>query len=462
MAPVCPRVVVAGTSSGVGKTSISLALVHALKKRRLKVQPFKVGPDFLDPTYLSLASGRDCFNLDGWMSGKKYITELFARETATADIAVIEGVMGLFDGVDPKTSKGSSAETAELLSAPILLVVNARGMARSIAAVVKGFSELEKGVSIAGVIANHCGSARHREYLASALSSANLPPLLGAIPKEAFPELPSRHLGLVTAGKSNLNAEILDKLALVLEDNVDIDAIIKLAKEAEPPELGEASSEIIPEGQKVKLGLAYDDAFHFYYADSLKKMEQLGCRLIKFSPLSDETLPKNLDGLYMGGGYPEEYAETLSENRPMLEAVKQFAGSGKPLYAECGGLVYLSQGVETLDGKRYPLASILPTHVKMRKSFKHLGYVEATFTADTILGLKGESLKGHRFHYSELESDPLKNSEWSASYSLKTRRTGETAREGFSRKSVLTSYLHAHLASNVTALKKFIASCGGN
>jgi len=462
MSPICPRIVVAGTSSGVGKTSISLALVQALKKRGLKVQPFKIGPDFLDPTYLSLASGRDCYNLDGWMSGKEYLQELFVRETATADIAVIEGVMGLFDGVDPKTSEGSSAEIARLISAPILLAVNARGMARSIAAIVKGFCELEKEVNIAGVIANHCGSAKHREYLSSALLSADLPPLLGAVPKGAFPELPSRHLGLVTAGKGNLNAKILDKLAFVLEENVDIDKIIRLAKGAKPLQFGDMSSETLPKGRKVKLGIAYDDAFHFYYADSLKKMEQLGCELVRFSPLKAETIPKGLDGIYIGGGYPEEYAQTLSANRPMLEAVKQFANSGRPLYAECGGLVYLSQGIETLDGKYYPLASVLPTGVKMRKKFKHLGYVEVTLTADTIIGVKGDTLKGHRFHYSELDSDPLENREWSSTYSLKTRRTGETVREGFSNQSVLTSYVHAHLASNSEALKKFIISCGGN
>ena len=461
MGGLCPRIVIAGTSSGVGKTSVTLALVAALRKRGLKVQTFKVGPDFLDPTHLALASGRECFNLDGWMAGREYVQNLFARETADADIAVVEGVMGLYDGADSKTSEGSSAEIAGWLSSPIMLVVNARGMARSIAAMVKGYSELEPGVNIACVMANHTGSKKHSDWMTDALDSASLPPLAGAIPKGAFPELPGRHLGLVPANEGGLTNDMLDHLASVLEENSSVDEILRIARNAPPLGFQRVTDEE-PTAKKVRVGLAFDDAFRFYYADTLKKMEMLGCEIVKFSPLSDKGLPEGLDGIYMGGGYPELYAENLSANRPMLEAVKGFAESGKPLYAECGGLLYLSESIETMEGKSFPLAGVLRSGVKMRRNFKNLGYVEATLTANTIVGTCGAKLRGHRFHYSELESDPLLANGWETVYSLKPRRSDEISAEGFRRKGVLASYMHTHLASQPTALKKFIESCEVN
>ena len=461
MGDLCPRIVIAGTSSGVGKTSVTLALVAALRKRGLKVQTFKVGPDFLDPTHLALASGRECYNLDGWMAGREYVQNLFARETADADIAVIEGVMGLYDGADSKTSEGSSAEIAEWLSSPIMLVVNARGMARSIAAMVKGYSELEPGVNVACVMANHTGSKKHSDWMADALDSASLPPLAGSIPKGAFPELPGRHLGLVPANEGGLTNEMLDRLASVLEENSSVDEILRIARNA-PPLGFQSVTDEEPTAKKVRVGLAFDDAFRFYYADTLKKMEILGCEIVKFSPINDKGLPEGLDGIYMGGGYPELYAENLSANSPMLDAVKSFAESGKPLYAECGGLLYLSESIETMEGKSFPLAGVLRSGVKMRKKFKNLGYIEATLTADTIVGTCGAKLRGHRFHYSELESDPVLANGWDTVYSLKPRRSDEISAEGFRRRGVLASYMHTHLASQPAALKKFIESCEVN
>jgi cobyrinic acid a,c-diamide synthase len=471
MGDFCPRIVIAGTASGVGKTSLTLALVAALRRRGMAVQTFKVGPDFLDPTHLALASGRECFNLDGWMAGREYVQNLFARETASADIAVVEGVMGLYDGADSKTSEGSTAEIAGWLSSPIMLVVNARGMARSIAATVKGYSELEAGVNIACVMANHTGSTKHSDWLADALDSASLPPLAGSIPKGAFPELPGRHLGLVPASEGTLKREMLEKLAAVLEENSSVDEILRIARNASTLEsiarnastLGFKNDIAEPQALKrVKVGVAFDDAFHFYYADTLKKMESLGCEIVKFSPLKDTALPEGLDGIYMGGGYPELWAENLSDNKPMLESVKSFAESGRPLYAECGGLLYLSESVETVDGKRYPLAGVLRTGVRMRKNFKNLGYVEATLTSDTIVGKRGAKLRGHRFHYSELESDPSLAGGWDTVYSLRPRRSNEKFAEGFRRKGVLASYMHTHLASDPAALNKFIESCEVN
>jgi cobyrinic acid a,c-diamide synthase len=462
MTVTCPRIVIGGTSSGIGKTSVSLALAYAFRKRGLKVQAFKVGPDFLDPTYLSIASARDCFNLDGWMSGREYVCNLFAQEAADADIAVIEGVMGLFDGADSRTSEGSTSEIARWLSSPVLLVVNAGGMARSIAAVVKGFSEFEPGVRITGVITNHSGTRRHRDWLSDSLDSASLPPLVGAIPKGAFPELRSRHLGLVTADKEGFNEVILEKLAEAIEENVSLDQILKQAKNAPPLEFPVTMRKIQANEKRVRIGMAYDGAFHFYYPDNLHGLEKLGCELVRFSPINDRKLPEDLNGIYLGGGYPEEHAASLSANKEMLEQIRAFADSGRPVYAECGGLIYLSEGLETLDGKRYKLAGVLPAHVKMRKSFSSLGYVEATLTADTILGSSGEKIRGHRFHYSELVENPTDVSGWKTVYSLKRRRSDEILHEGYLHKKVLATYVHAHLASRPSTLKKFIYSCEQN
>ncbi|MEE8484354.1 MAG: cobyrinate a,c-diamide synthase [Nitrospinota bacterium] len=470
MKATCPTIVVASTSSGAGKTSVSLALTGALKRRGLKVQTFKVGPDFLDPTYLAAATGRDCFNLDGWMAGKEYVLNLFANETANADIAVIEGVMGLFDGADSATSEGSTAEIASWLNAPVLLTVNARGMARSIAAMVKGFCTFEEGVNVAGVIANHAGSERHRQWLSDSLLSSSLPPLLGAIPKNAFPELKSRHLGLMTAdisaGRKNFNSEILERFADVFEENVSVDEIIKLAKSAPAIDIKNVSTSSAQissaqKDKKIRLGLAFDGAFHFYYPDNLKALERLGCEIVNFSPVSDKKLPDDLNGVYFGGGYPEEFAAQLSANESMMEDIRKFAESGRPVYAECGGLVYLSEGLETLDGTNYKMAGVLPSGVKMRKNFKNLGYVEATITGDTILGRRGEKLRGHRFHYSELTRDPSKSSGWNTVYSLSRRRSKELISEGYQRKGVLASYVHTHIASRPQALKSFVESCAG-
>ena len=407
---LCPAIVVAGTGSGVGKTSVSIALTAALKNRGLTVQTFKVGPDFLDPTYLSTASGRKCYNLDGWMTGREYVRTLFEKQTSDADIAVIEGVMGLFDGSDAVTSEGSTAEIAGWLNAPVLLVLNARGVARSAAAMVKGYCELEPGIDIFGVIANNAGSKRHEEWLKKALASASLPPLIGAVPKGAFPELPSRHLGLVSANGDGFSHEIIEKLSLAIEQHADINEIIKMLS-IKNREKKSAVTRNVNGTKRIRLGLAFDSAFSFYYPDNLEAMEAMGCELIKFSPIADESLPEELDGLYIGGGYPELFADELMQNAKMLGSIRSFAKSGGAIYAECGGLVYLSQGVETKNGTKYKFVGLLPAWTKMHDRFSALGYVDITLTEKSLFGGLGDRLRGHRFHYSELMDDPAKNGE---------------------------------------------------
>jgi cobyrinic acid a,c-diamide synthase len=451
----CPAIVVAGSGSGVGKTSITLGLTAALTRRGMRVQTFKAGPDFLDPTYLSIASGRKSYNLDTWMCGADYARKLFAEKTYDADIALVEGAMGMYDGASSSTSAGSSAEIAELIGAPVLLVVNAKGAGRSLAAVVKGFVEFERGARIAGVVANFLGSENHAKILREALESAGLPPLMGGVIKGAIPELASRHLGLVSADARTLTSAIIAQLGGAIEAHCDIDAIISAASCAEPrtPPRQQENSVV-----QARIGIARDDAFHFYYHDSLEALERAGAELIVFSPIRDAALPDGLDGLYIGGGYPEVFAQELSRNTGMIRSVAGFAGSGKSVYAECGGLMYLSNGVETTDGTRYPLAGVLPVWTRMRPAFKSLGYAQATLRHDTLLGGAGDTVRGHMFHYSELVEDPVGCDGWSAAYTIQRNRGGTMA-EGYSRGNILATYLHASLGAQARAVESFVERC---
>jgi cobyrinic acid a,c-diamide synthase len=495
----CPRIVIAGVSSGVGKTSVTLALVSALRKRGLQVQTFKVGPDYLDPTYLSVASGRPCYNLDGWMAGTDYVARLFEEKAAQADIAVVEGVMGLFDGSDPVGTDGSTAEIARVLQAPVILVVNVHGMSGSVAALVKGYAEFDSRVTVAGVVANRSGSERHGSWLAESLRANGLPPAVAAIPRGAFPELSSRHLGLVSADSRNLTDGILDALAKAMEQHGSVDEILRLAgAKAQSGQIANAETfarlrELTPsprtrsgvqkldscfprndeqEGRPGRpsrfvtsrglgLGVAFDEAFHFYYPDNLEALESAGFELVYFSPLRDQVLPDQLDALYIGGGYPETHAATLSANRVMLESVRRFAGSGKPLYAECGGLMYLAQGIELLDGERHEMVGLLPQWTRMLARLRILGYVEVSLSEDSLFGKAGEQLRGHEFHYSELVGDPACNGNWSHAYSLKRRRNAEITPEGFQSGTILASYVHTHFASRPDAANRFASIAEG-
>ena len=453
----CPRIVIGGTESGVGKTSLTLALVAALRRRGSRVQTFKVGPDFLDPSYLSIASGRPCYNLDGWMMGRDYVERLVARTTADADIAVIEGVMGLFDGASHDSLEGSAAEIAAWLRAPVILVADVYGMARSLAAVVKGFAAFERKVRVAGVIANHCGSVRHGIMLAEVLQASHLPPMVAAIPRGALPALPERHLGLVTADSRNLPPQALDALADAFEHYSTLGEIVNMARSA--PFLYIEAPERKAIAGRARLGVACDAAFHFYYRDVLDELEDGGCTLVPFSPVADRALPEGLDALYIGGGYPEELAAELSANGPMMAAVRDFAASGRPVYAECGGLMYLCREMETVDGKRHPMAGLLPAVTKMHRALQALAYVEVTLEEDALWGRAGESVRGHEFHHSTLTANPAGVEGWRSVYRMRKLRIDAPVEEGFKKGGILASYAHLHLASRPRAVERFIASC---
>ena len=460
---ICPRLVIAGTGSGVGKTSLALGLTRELCRRGLRVQTFKVGPDFLDPTYLAMASGRTCYNLDGWMTSDEYVRGLFARATADADFGLVEGVMGLFDGASPRGLEGSTAEIAAWLDAPILLVSNAHGAARSMAATVKGFTEFEPDIRVSGVIANQIGSQRHRAWLADALDGATLPPLLGAIPRGALPSLPSRHLGLVTADHDHLAPPILEQLADACRQHIDIPRLLELAHSGVPHATLE-QRKAVPHRptSRLRLGIARDEAFHFYYPDNLESFEQAGATWVPFSPLSDSRLPADLDGLYFGGGYPEVYADRLAENRTMLGAIRDFAASGRCIYAECGGLMYLGRSLAAADGSRHSLAGVLPLDTAMLSKLKTLGYAEVSLLTDSLWGPAGQLCRGHEFHYSEITGNDGAVGGWQPAYSVQRRRCSEPTTEGLARGNVLASYVHLHWASRPDAVDHFLSRCGAS
>jgi cobyrinic acid a,c-diamide synthase len=434
-------IVVAGTHSGVGKTSVTLGLIGAFRRRGLAVQPFKVGPDFIDPLHHQHASGRPARNLDGWMLDPEMNLERFARATADADVAVIEGVMGLFDGSEGKSDRGSTAEMAKLLGLPVLLVVDASAMARSAAALIHGYVSFDPDLRVAGVILNNVGSETHAGMIRDAVAGAV--PILGALPRAQDLVVPERHLGLHLPHEAR--AEYVDQLATLIEEHIALDPLLaNSAIERRTAPAADASSP-----PRVRLAVARDEAFCFYYAENLELLEQAGAELVPFSPI-DEPLPENIDGIYLGGGYPELHADKLAANTSTREAIREFASGGGPIYAECGGLMYLAQTLE-LNGETHPLCGVLPFSTTMPAPLA-IGYVEVTTTGG-LFGT-GQTARGHLFHHSAIAGEPATD----RCYELKDSR-GEETQEGYLIQNVLASYAHLHLASNPALASAFIDQC---
>jgi cobyrinic acid a,c-diamide synthase len=449
-----PRLIVAATGSGVGKTTATIAIIGALRARGLKVAAFKCGPDYLDPTYHRRANDAPSHNLDGWMMGRDALITTFARAAEGADVAVIEGMMGLYDGATPTSEEGSTAEIAKWLGAPVLLMVDASGMARTVAAVAAGFKHFDPQLNLAGLICNRVGSRGHLDLLRAASSEV---PVLGGFPTEANASFPERHLGLLSADDTTVPSTTFAAWARIAEQWLDLDAIMEFARSATP--LTRFAGELWPRREAVsprcRIGIAYDEAFHFYYEDNLRRLEAAGAELARFSPVRDARLP-DVDGLYFGGGYPEALAAQLSSNREMIGAVREFSRSGRPIYAECGGLMYLTEGIRTLDGYSWPMASIVAGEAVMSARLQALGYVEVETRGRSILGPAGLLLRGHQFRYSTLEPAPANIDRV---YSVRPRWGGAPFDEGYRVGSVLASYVHVHWASNPRAAEEFVKSC---
>ncbi|MGH8014143.1 MAG: cobyrinate a,c-diamide synthase [Bryobacteraceae bacterium] len=445
-----PRIVIAASASGVGKTSVTVGLIDALRARGLTVAPFKCGPDYLDPTYHALAAGRPSQNLDGWMMGREAVLATFTTAARDADIAVVEGMMGLYDSASPASDDGSTAQIAKWLDAPVLLVIDAAGIARTVAALALGFARFDPQVKLAGLICNRVGSQGHVEILHQ---SAPTVPIVGGLPVFSAGAFPERHLGLIRAANDAVSRVRVAKWGALMERWCDLDRILSLAR-ATSPLISDVPDKPVSVSERCRLGIAFDDAFHFYYADNLRRLEALGAELVHFAPSADRTLPE-VDGLYFGGGYPEAQVEALSSNHPMLKAVRAFAARGGPIYAECGGLMYLSAAIRTLDGKRWPMAGLFQGDTVMHERLQALGYVEVETRTASILGGAGQRFRGHQFRYSTLE--PALQTE--CVYTVRPRWGGAPFNEGYQSKNVLASYVHAHWASNPSLAAQFVAAC---
>lgn len=450
--------IIAAPQSGSGKTTISLGLMAALTRRGQRVAPFKAGPDFIDPGYHRLVTGHASINLDGWICPAEFVQSTFRYHAATADIALIEGVMGLFDGLGASSQEGSTAQVARLTGAPVVLVVNARGMAASAAALVAGFAQFDPSVRVVGAIFNNVGSERHGRLLAEALQQ-HCPQVrcLGAVPRDEQLAIPSRHLGLVTAEDNPLPPEFVDRLATLVERHINLELLEACAELQEPAGTTAVSCPPQSVTDRVVIAVARDPAFCFLYEDNLRLLREAGAELAFFSPLHDQALPEGCCGIYLPGGYPELYRDQLAANQLMLAAVSRAVRQGLPVYAECGGLVYLTSGVVTQDQAALsdPFVGIFPAQARMGSHRAALGYREVVLAQDTLLGHHGERLRGHEFHYSCLEGMPEQ-----VIRAYHVSRPGEPAvAEGFVIGRCLASYVHLHFGSNPRIAAALVAAC---
>ncbi len=449
-----PRILIAGTHSGVGKTTVAMGLMAALAKRGITVQPFKVGPDYIDPTYHTLVSGRMCRNLDTWLLKDKLIRGVFQDAAADARIAIIEGVMGLFDGHASTNDRGSTAELAKLLQVPVILVVDASHMARSAAALVQGYLTFDPVVRIEGVIFNNVRE-RHFALLREALQRYTDVPALGYLPPDHDLAIPERHLGLVPATEDPGMAQVKERLADMVTRSVDLEQIMRIAKKAASLPWAELPGKAHDHRSRiVRIGVARDRAFHFYYQENLELLQTFGAELIDFSPLSDQRLPEGLDALYLGGGFPEVFASELAQNEPLRREMKCAVEGGLPTYAECGGLMYLAEHLVDQAGHQHAMAGVLPGVIRMTNRLQNFGYVTLIPQRDTILAKANDPIKGHEFHYSVWDYQVPPGQ---AAYTAVKRREGRRL-EGLAHGNLLASYVHVHFLTNIRWARGFVAS----
>jgi cobyrinic acid a,c-diamide synthase len=448
------RVVIAGVTSGVGKTTVATGIIGALRRRGLRVQPFKAGPDYIDPSYHSVAAGVASRNLDTWMLGPAALRELYVRASAGVDVVVVEGVMGLYDGRSGLDEAGSTAQLAKLLDAPVVLVVDAAKMARSAAAMVLGYQRYDPALHLSGVIANNVGSETHYQWVSEAIKAATGLPVLGYLPSRAELALPERHLGLIPTVEDPAHGAFFEQLVAQVEGSIDLTMLLEIARESKP--LAPGAAALFPleaVAPKVRLGIAMDEAFSFYYQDNLDLLAAWGAELVPFSPLHDRELPHGVAGLYIGGGFPEVYAVGLAQNRMLRAAIADVARAGMPIYAECGGLMYLTRGIVDFDGGRHEMVGLLPCWSVMQRRRVMLGYATVRARSSSFLLPEGEVARGHEFHWSELEGT-IGGSR--AAYDV-LEHGGRT--EGYLAGNVLASYIHLHFGANPLLAPRFVEAC---
>ncbi len=455
--------IVAGTGSGVGKTTVTLGIMEALRRRGFSVQPFKAGPDYIDPGYHGALLERPSYNLDTWMMGVDGVLSTFKRASGGADVAVVEGVMGLFDGKGGRggSDEGSTAHLAKVLKAPVLLVVNGAKMARSAGAVISGFESFDPGVKIRWVVFNNVGSAAHYDLLKGSLKKGSKVEVLGFLPRDSALVTPERHLGLVTQSdiKGTRWREFLKRLNEAVESGIDMDALLSslsldpAAKAVKTPARRAVTKPV--KGGRVRIAVAKDRAFSFYYQENLDILSELGAELVPVSPMSFKALPADVSGLYLGGGYPELYGKSLEANVSFRDEIKAAARAGLPIYAECGGLMYLGRSIRDLSGAGFKMAGVFPWTVRMTPRRKALGYREVVAVKGwgTLKG--GLSIRVHEFHYSEMMKRPPSSIKRAFSFTTGPNGTGD----GFLYKNTMASYTHLHFGSNIEFAKGFIDMC---
>ncbi|WP_458242992.1 cobyrinate a,c-diamide synthase [Streptomyces sp. MAI_2237] len=463
-----PRLVIAAPSSGSGKTTVATGLMAAFAARGLAVSPHKVGPDYIDPGYHALATGRVGRNLDAYLCGPELVGPLFAHGAQGCDLAVVEGVMGMFDGAAGEGELASTAHVAKLLRAPVVLVVDASSQSRSVAALVHGFASWDPQVRIGGVILNKVASDRHEALLREALDSAGVP-VLGVLRRAAQVETPSRHLGLVPVAERGAAAvEAVTAMGAQVTAGCDLDALLALARGAGalscaawdaaevlgaappgPHRPEGARPQSPPEGvppDGLRVAVAGGSAFTFSYAEHTELLAAAGAEVVTFDPLRDEQLPDGTSGLVIGGGFPEVYAAELSANEPLRKAVADLAVSGAPVAAECAGLLYLSR---ELDG--LPMCGVLDATARMSERLT-LGYRDAVAVSDSALAVAGTRMRGHEFHRTVVEPGAGAAPAWGV-------RAPERRVEGFVQQGVHASYLHTHWASRPGVARRFVERC---
>ena len=451
LVPLPPRVVIAAPQGRSGKTTVSIAIGRALHERAVRVQPFKKGPDYIDPSWLRAACGVPCYNLDAYLMGNDTALRSFARRSAGADIALVEGAMGLFDapGEGPE---GSVAALARLLGAPVILVVNTARMTRSVAAMVSGYQHFEPDTRVAGVILNHVSGARHENKLKEAIRQYCGIPVVGVLPKQTAGFVTERHLGLVPAEESEEAESIIQEICGRIRDGLDLDAIMEIAKSAAPVTFDAIEPVLRKGGARCRIGVIRDRVFNFYYPENLEALSAAGADLVFIDSLADRSLP-DVDGLYIGGGFPELYCERLEANGTLRREIASAVEAGMAVYAECAGLMYLSKSI-SWKGKEYPMAGVVPARVYLSERPAGHGYIDAEVVKENPFFPVGSVVRGHEFHHSRLVFE----GPGEFAYAIRRGRGITGKSDGFFHKRLFASYTHLHALSSPFWAEGFISA----
>ncbi len=445
--------IIAGERSGVGKTTITLAILAYLSQKGYHIQSFKVGPDYIDPMFHAAVTGHPCYNLDPILTSKSYVQSCLQKYSQDKDLAIIEGVMGLFDGLPVKDylDYGSTAHLARLVNVPIVLVIDCARLSTSVAAIAQGYRSFDSSVKVIGVILNRVKSSRHLEFLEAALDSISMP-ILGVLRPSDRLTIPARHLGLVPTRELAGLGGLMEELASLAEHNFNWEKLLPLLQVS--PSTPCNTPQLEPIGS-VPIAIAQDKAFSFYYQDQLELLQELGAELLPWSPLTDPSPPPQAKGLLFGGGFPEVFAQQLSENHTCRLAISQAIHKGMPTYAECGGLMYLSSQLTTQLEQHWAMVGVIPTQTTMTPTLT-LGYRQATALTDTFLLKKGETVIGHEFHYSQITQV---NAEPLFKMTPYGQATASDQSEGWSRNNLQASYLHLHFAGKIQLAQRFLSNC---